>query len=87
MLQERGDSLLNPLSVVTKSLAKRVPSLSPAHSGATPEKTQSASAASTPVGHSAQVTLASQGGTTPPASSQSDENLEDSMKKVIKLWH
>ena len=39
-LKGRGDSLLNPgvLSVVTKSLAKRVPSLSPAHSVATPGK-------------------------------------------------
>ncbi|XP_076036235.1 rab GTPase-binding effector protein 1-like isoform X3 [Oratosquilla oratoria] len=57
-LRSRGDSLLSPnvLSAVTKSLAKRVPSLSPS-AGGTPEKTVPPTCGSSAPGSSEQENL------------------------------
>ncbi|KAK7080238.1 Zinc ion binding [Halocaridina rubra] len=64
----KGESLLSPgvLSAVTKSLAKRVPSLSPS-ALSTPEKTSGGSSAGTPIVVGSGIDA---------------ENLEDSMKRA-----
>lgn len=75
-IRTKGESLLSPgvLSAVTKSLAKRVPSLSPSSALSTPEKTPSSGGGGG-------------GGTggTAGAPGVDAENLEDSMRRVRLL--